>query len=393
MNKGVKILAPGLVLGSSVMSGNALAAGKGQPEKKEEPPRPISLYVDEVKTQQLALTVSSQGEVQSTNQIQLVAEVNGRVMKVSEKLAAGAEFEAGEVLASIDDTPYRLAVTQAESQVAEAEVGVARELANAEYKKEQWKYKNPNQKPSDYALNIPQVVDAKSKLKAAQAALSEAKRNLAKTQITVPFRGRVLSEDVGVGQYISAGQSLAEVFAIDQVEVPLALTDHQLNELQLPMGFMAKNGQGPEVTLKAEVGGEWHEWQGRIIRTQAAVDKETRLIDATAVVNDPYGLGADDGIPLAVGMFVMADIDSHEQQQALVLPRDALRNKDKVFIINEDNRLEVRTVEVLATNAEQVMIKSGVAVGEWAVTSSSPGVVDGVEVVPIKRTEKLVSQL
>lgn len=394
MNKVVKVLAPILVLGSSVMIVNALAAGKSEPEKSEEPPRPISLYVDEVKTQQLNLKISSQGEVKSTNQINLIAEVNGRVMKVSDQLAAGAEFQAGDVLATIDDTEYRVAVTQAESKVAEAEVGVARELANAEYKKEQWKYKNPGQEPTDYALNIPQVADAKSKLKAAKASLAEAKRNLAKTKITVPFRGRVLSETIGVGQYISSGQSLAEVFAIDQVEVPLALTDKQLNELQLPMGYMAQGQGGPVVTLKAEVGGESHQWQGRIIRTQAAVDKDTRLIDATAVVNDPYGVGADHGTPLAVGMFVMAEIDSQEKQQALVLPRDALRNKDKVFIINDDNRLEIRTVDVLATNADQVLIKSGVAVGEWAVTSSSPGVADGVEVHPIKRSEEqLVSQL
>ncbi len=393
MNKVVKILTPILVLVSSVMIVNALAAGKKQPEKTEEPARPISLYVDQVKLEQLNLQVSSQGEVKSTNQIKLIAEVSGRVVSVNKKLAAGAEFEAHEVLAVIDDTAYQLAVTQAESQVAEANVAVARELANAQYKKEQWKYKNPGQEPSEYALNIPQVKDAETKLKAAEALLAQAKRDLAKTRITVPFRGRVLNEDIGMGQYITTGQSLGEVFSIDQVEVSLALTDKQLQELQLPMGFMTQQQSGPTVKLSAEVGGVWHQWQGHIVRTQAAVNKDTRLIDATAVVDDPYGAGADQGTPLAVGMFVMAEIDSQQTQSALVLPRDALRNKNKVFVINDDNRLEVRTVEVLATNTEQVLIKSGVVAGEWAVTSSSPGVVDGIEVQPIKRDAQLISQL
>ena len=391
MNKIVKIIAPILVLGGSVMIVNTLAASKPEPEKTETKARPVSLYVDEVMARDIQLNVTSQGEVKSTNHIELVAEVSGRIMSVSNKFSSGAEFQAGETLVKIDDSEYQLAVTRAESKVAEAKVGVARELANAKIKKDQWKYKNPGVEPSDFALNIPQVADAKSKLKAAQAELVEAKRDVQRTNITVPFRGRVMDENIGVGQFISTGKVLGNVFAVDQVEIQMALTDSQLAELNLPMGYMAKNNQGPVVSLKARVGQNQHQWKGQIVRTQASVDKDTRLIYATAVVNDPYGSGADNGTPLAVGMFVAAEIESVNSQHALVLPRDALRNKDKVFVINDESRLEIRTVSVLSTNQDHVMLLDGVKAGEWAVTSSAPGVADGVEVQAIKR--QLVSQL
>lgn len=391
MHKIVKIIAPILVLGGSVMIVNTLAASKPEPEKTESKARPVSLYVDEVVAKNITLNVESQGEVQSTNHIELVSEVSGRVLSVSPQFSSGAEFEAGETLIKIDDTEYQLAVTRAESKVAEAKVGVARELANAKIKKEQWKYKNPGVEPSEFALNIPQVADAKGKLKAAQAELAEAKRNVQRTHIKVPFRGRVMDENIGVGQYISTGKILGNVFAVDQVEIQLALTDSQLDELNLPMGYMANSNQGPAVTLKAQVGKTWHQWQGHIQRTQASVDKDTRMIYATAVVNDPYGSGSDDGTPLAVGMFVAAEIASDTSQTAFVLPRDALRNKDKVYVINDENRLEIRTVSVLSTNQNHVMIADGIKAGEWAVTSSAPGVADGVEVQAIKR--QLVSQL
>jgi multidrug efflux pump subunit AcrA (membrane-fusion protein) len=131
------------------------------------------------------------------------------------------------------------------------------------------------------------------------------------------------------------------------------------------------------------VGREQRQWQGRIVRTQAAVDKQTRLIYAVVEVADPYGEGASDGVPLAVGMFVSAAAEGVQERRALVVPRDALRNADKVYVVDSDNRLDIRTVEVLSTSEDRVVIASGLADGERVVTSTIANVVDGMEVLPI----------
>lgn len=387
MKKFLKIISPILVLIVSIGIVQALGAAKPEPEKKEEAQRLISLYVDEVKSDTVTISVQTQGEVRPKTEIDLIPQVSGRIVGISESFAEGAEFGPGETLIKIDDTNYKLAVVRAQARVAEAEVAVQRELANAKIKKEHWLDKRNAGEPTPYALNKPQVMEAEAKLLAAESDLKEARLNVARTEINVPFLGRVRAKSVGIGQYVTAGQSLGRVFSTDTVEIRLPLTDSQLAELNLPMGFMADAFNAPVVQFSAQVGNTEHTWGGRIVRTHASVDQQTRLIYAVAEVEDPYGQGADSGIPLAVGMFVHADIAGVNSQSAMVLPRLALRNANKVYVINDQNRLEIRTVEVLSTSEETVLVSNGLAVGDKVVTSTIPAAVDGMEVRAITREQ------
>lgn len=388
MKKLLKVIAPVLVLAVSIGVVQALSAAKPAPEKKEESQRFISLYVDEVKSDMVTISVQTQGEVRPKTEIDLIPQVSGRIVWVSNSFAEGAEFGPGDTLIKIDDTNYKLAVIRAKARVAEAQVAVQRELANAKIKEDHWLDKRTSGEPTAYALNKPQVLEAEAKLLAAEADLKEAKLNVARTEINVPFLGRVLTKNVGIGQYVTAGAPLGRVFSTDTVEVRLALTDTQLAELNLPMGFMADALNAPVVQFNARVGNKEHTWTGRIVRTHASVDRQTRLIYAIAEVQDPYGLGSDNGAPMAVGMFVQAEIAGVNSQAAMVLPRLALRNADKVYVINDNNRLEIRTVEVLFTSADIVLVTAGVTVGEKVVTSTIPAAVDGMEVRAITREQQ-----
>ena len=387
MKKLLKIISPVLVLVVSIGIVQALGAAKPEPEKKEEAQRLISLYVDEVKTDTVTISVQTQGEVRPKTEIDLIPQVSGRIVGISESFAEGAEFVPGETLIKIDDTNYKLAVIRAQARVAEAEVGVQRELANAKIKKEHWLDKQNSGEPTPYALNKPQVMEAEAKLLSAESDLKEAQLNVARTEINVPFLGRVREKSVGIGQYVTAGTHLGRVFSTDTVEIRLPLTDSQLAELNLPMGFMADAFNAPVVQFSAKVGNHEQTWSGRIVRTHASVDQQTRLIYAIAEVEDPYGLGSDNGTPLAVGMFVHADIAGVNSQIALVLPRLALRNANKVYVINDQNRLEIRTVEVLSTSEDTVLVSNGVDVGDKVVTSTIPAAVDGMEVRAITREQ------
>ncbi len=388
MKKLLKVIAPVLVLAVSIGVVQALSAAKPAPEKKEESQRLISLYVDEVKSDMVTISVQTQGEVRAKTEIDLIPQVSGRIVSVSGSFAEGAEFSPGETLIKIDDTNYKLAVIRAQAQVAEAQVAVQRELANAKIKEDHWLDKRTNGEPTAYALNKPQVLEAEAKLMAAEADLKEANLNVARTEINVPFLGRVLTKNVGIGQYVTAGTPLGRVFSTDTVEIRLALTDSQLSELNLPMGFMADAFNAPVVEFNARVGNKEHSWTGRIVRTHASVDSQTRLIYAIAEVEDPYGLGSDNGAPMAVGMFVQAEIAGVNSQAAMVLPRLALRNADKVYVINDNNRLEIRTVEVLSTSVDTVLVTAGVSVGDKVVTSTIPAAVDGMEVRAITREQQ-----
>ncbi|TDR17492.1 efflux RND transporter periplasmic adaptor subunit [Marinicella litoralis] len=396
MKKFIKIVAPISVLIISVFIVQALAASKPVPEKKEPTQRLISLYVDEVKSEEITPGIKSQGEVRPKTEINLTSRVTGHVVSISDSFAEGAEFNSETTLIKIDDTDYKVAVIRAEAKVASAEVGLERELANAKMKKDTWLQKRGDVTPSAFALNKPQVLEAEANLRAAKADLKEAKLNVTRTEIKVPFNGRVVSKLVGLGQYITAGTQLGKVFSVDSVEVRLPLTDLQLTELDLPMGYMAEPGKGPVVNFSTSMGRSQHQWQGRVIRTNASVDQQTRLIYVTAEVIDPYGKGADFGVPLAVGMFVTAEIQGVESKQVLVIPRDALRNADKVYVVDSNNKLDIRSVEVISTSEEQVLLSAGVSVGEKVAISTVPNASHGMLVQPISKdviNADLVSQL
>ncbi|WP_237068358.1 efflux RND transporter periplasmic adaptor subunit [Microbulbifer guangxiensis] len=382
--KYLKAVAPVMVLALGFTAVQLMSAAKPAPEKKEDEERRVSLLYAEAREDSVHLAVTTQGEVRPHTEIDLTPQVAGRIVSISERFAEGAGFETGETLIQLDDADYRLALARAEAGVAQAEVLLLQAKAAADVKRKQWLSINPNKQPTPLQVNQPQVEEAEARLRSARAELADAKLNLARTRIQLPFRGRVISREVGIGQYVTANTPLGRVFATDRVQVRLPLTDSQLQELDLPMGFVATaDNPGPTVTLSAQVGRELHEWQGRIVRTQAAIDQQTRLIYAVAEVNDPYGEGASDGVPLAVGLFVTAQAEGVQEHRALVLPRNALRNADKVYVIDEENRLDIRTVEVLSTSEHRVVVASGVSDGERVVTSTIANAVDGMEVQPI----------
>ena len=385
MKKLVKVVAPVLVLAGSVFMVQMLSAAKPAPEKKEESQRLISLYVDEVQADNVVVSIHTQGEVRPKTEIDLVPQVSGRVVAIADVFAEGAEFAANTLLLKIDDTDYKFAVIRAEAKVAEAQTMLEKELANKKNKDEQWKGKKNRNDASPYALNQPQVAEAKAKLRAANADLAAAEVNLSRTEIKVPFHGRVREKSIGVGQYVTAGTSLGRVFSTDIVEVRLPLTDIQLAELQLPMGFMASESNAPQVKFTARVGNKSHAWHGKIVRTNASVDQQTRMIYAVAEVQDPYGAGADGMTPIAVGMFVRAEIEGVSSQAALVLPRLALRNNNTVYVVNDENRLEIRTVDILSTSPDTVFVSTGLVAGDKVVTSTIPTAVDGMEVRALTR--------
>jgi len=383
----IKIAAPIVVVVAAVGIVKMLGAAKDAPAKNEEKPRAVSLYVDPVRAENVRLTIRTQGEVRPKTEIDLVPQVSGRIISINDSFAAGAGFKPGETLIQIEDADYKLAVASAEARVAEAQVNLEKQLADASIKRKQWKDWVKDGSPTPLALNQPQVAEAQAKLRAARADLSNAKLNLSRTAIKVPYSGRVLERDVSVGQYVSVGTKLGRVFATDKVEVRLPLTDEQLRELALPIGFVAKAGDAPVVTLKSTVGGQPHHWTGRIVRTHAAIDKQTRLIYAVAEVADPYGAGAHQGMPLAVGLYVNAEIEGVIPQHAYVMPRDALRKQDQVYLIR-DGKLQIHTVDILSTSDKLLYVRDGVKDGDKVVTAPVQAVYDGMPAQPIVRSAK-----
>lgn len=370
----------GIVVGVIVVIVGGLAATAPEPERANAQPRPIAVFVSPAESNTVALTVTTQGEARPRTQINLVPQVAGRITYVNPNFIEGGFFEAGETLVQIEDADYRLAVTRAAAQVAQAEQALAREQAESDLARSEWEEIGEGE-ASALTLREPQLADARAQLAAARASLQSARLDLQRTRVSAPFTGRVRTKAADLGQFVSAGTPLGEVFSTDMVLVRLPLTDYDLGQLGIPVAYNATGDDtGIPVTLSATLAGQRHEWAANITRTDSAIDAQTRVLYAIAEVADPYGAAAEGGAPLAVGLFLTAEIEGREVQNAYVLPRSALRGDNNIYVAQEGGTLTVRTVDVITSNAQSLIVSSGVRAGEMVVISPVRGASEGMRI-------------
>lgn len=331
----------------------------------------------------VTLDVSAQGEVRPRTDINLTAEVAGRIVQTSDAFVIGGAFVDGDLLVKIEDADYKAAVAGAKARVAQAEELLRREEAESDLARKDYEALGRDTDPSELTLRMPQLAQARAAYAAAKADYSAAMLDLERTEIRAPFDGRVRERSAGVGQFISPGAPIGRIFSTDVAEIRLPLTDADLAKLGLSIAYVeTENDPGPPVVLSASFGGAFHEWDARIARTDGAIDPATRQIGAIAVVDDPYGAGSDDGAPLAMGLFVDARIKGRPIENAAVLPRTALYGRDIVYVIKSDDTLEERKVAVVSADRDTITISGGVASGERVVTSPLRGAKGGDKVTP-----------
>ncbi len=387
MSRILALILPFLILAILGFGGvavlNALAP---QPEEAEEAPAGLSVFAAPIVEGSLDLTVRTQGEVEPKREIVLAPQIAGRIAYVSPDFIDGGFIREGQVLVRLEATDYELAVVRAQSIVAAAEQRLAREVAEAELAREDLADLGITES-SPLARREPQLAEARASLDSAMAQLRDAELGLERTAVRAPFDGRVRERTADFGQFVSPGATLGRIFATDVVEVALAVTDGELGRIGLPLAFAATaDNPGPPVIFRAEVAGRTRNWEGQVTRTAAAFDPRTRLINVIAELEDPYGTGADEGAPMAPGLFVEANVQGTRLDNLLIAPRSALRGEDEIYIGNpRTGILSVRKVDVVFTNREGAYLRSGVEPGELAVVSPIQAAFDGMRIKVVER--------
>ena len=353
-----------------------LQVSKPQPAPSVQPPRPISVEVVPAVRTTTRPTVVAFGEVRPGVRTQLVAQVGGKITAVAPAFIEGGQFEPGDILLTIEDTDYRAAVDERQARVAAAQVDLEQALADADVARKQLA---GQKSPSPLALKKPQVARAQSALKAAETALALAVTNLERTRLSLPFAGRVESQAADLGQYVNAGKVLGSVFGTDIAEVRLALTTSQLSALGIPIGFDGGETGGLPTTLSASLGGDVHRWQGSLTRLDAAIDPTTRTVYGTVQVEDPYGMAqSTSGMPMAVGLYVDAEIEGRLVADGIQIAAEGLRAGDMIFVLDGEGLLDVRQVEVIHRSRHSALLASGVEAGEQVIVSAIRNPVRGM---------------
>ncbi len=376
----LKIILPIIVLIIGMLGAFALVASRktAQPRPTEVPP-PL-VRVQSVSPTDFQLIVPAQGTVAPRTQTTLVSQVAGQIIEVSPAFANGGFFEKGDVLLTIDPRDYEAAVAQAQVQVAQAKLRLTREEEESAIARDEWK-RLGNGEPTDLVLRKPQIDEARATIAAAESALMRANLNLERTQIKAPYPGRVRTKNADIGQYVNPGSPLGQIYAIDYAEVRLPVPDDQLAYIDLPLSFRNNphHNSGPDVRFHATFAGREHTYMGRIVRVEGEIDARSGMIALVGRVDNPYRQRANNTPPLAVGMFVTAEILGHHAENVVVIPRSALRGKNRVLVVM-DNRLYYRTIDILRADAEKVIVRSGLKSGDQLCLSPLDTVVDGMRV-------------
>ena len=404
MRRFLQWVLPPLVVAAGVLIAFAMVANRPEVAMDIERAAPPAVRFVEVARDEVRWTVRSQGTVRPRTVVRLVSEVAGRVNEVSPALAVGAFVEEDQVLVELDGRDYEFAAARARADIARAEVALGLEQAEAEVARREWKELGSGE-ASGLALREPQLAEARAALEAARAVLGQAELDLERTAIRAPFAGRVRSERADVGQYLGRGEEVAVLYAVDVAEIRLSIPDRELAALDLSRerasngasrggngAFQGGTGAfeaGPRVILRATFGGAERDWVGHVVRAEGEIDPKSRMVNLIAEVEDPYGLRVEGaGVPLAFGLFVEAEILGVTRPDVVRLPRAALREGGAVLVVDRDDRLWRRQVEVLRADEGDVFVGAGLESGERVCVSALATVIDGMRVRPVSIEEE-----
>jgi multidrug efflux pump subunit AcrA (membrane-fusion protein) len=194
----------------------------------------------------------------------------------------------------------------------------------------------------------------------------------------------VRSRSVDRGQYVTLGTEVAQVYAVDWAEVRLPVQNTDLARLELSLDGRGVHARGdelagtdgtdalesPRVLLTADFAGASRTWEGRIVRSEGVIDPRSRMVVLVARVENPYGRpGSAESWPLLSGMFVEARIEGRKLSTSVVLPRSALHVGGRVFVLDEEERLDIRELEILEAGRDQVVVAGGIFAGERVIVS------------------------
>jgi RND family efflux transporter MFP subunit len=360
-----KLLIIGILLAAAAVAA-LMSQMRPEPPKKETVDLDPLVEVLVLERMTANFQVSSQGTVLPRTETVLSAEVQGTITSISPKFIAGGVFDRNEVLMRIDPTNYEVGVKQAEALVKQRQIEYdgATKLRSQGYRAE-----------AEFA-------SAAAALATADAESVRARRNLERTYIRLPYEGIVRAKETDLGEFVNLGTRLGVVFATDFAEVRLPLTDSDLAFVDLPGATEIKlfgGSEGPMVHLVATQKGRQAEWKAQIVRTEGVVDEKSRVTYAVARIVDPYRRHGE-GNALPIGTFVKAVIEGSAASNVIQVPRRVVRGSNELLFLDADNKIEIRRVDIIRSDAEFSYVAGAAGVGERIVVSAIEAPISGMSV-------------
>ncbi len=366
-----QIILPIAVLVGGLGMAFAFASMKQAPvEKPEQDTRPL-VSIKPLSFDTITLDVKSYGIVKPKNHTELVAQVSGQVVSLSDQFVQGGFVKQGDILARIDPNDYEAALIEAEAGLAQASSALEIERAQVSVAQAEWdRIKGDSHQviPSELYLRKPQLAEKLANYRAAQASVKRAKRNLERTYIKAPYDAIIEERLISLGSVVNPGNSFGSLSSTSLAEIRLPVADKDLQ-------YLDNQGIGANVSISAEFAGKQTTWQATIVRTEGVVDQRSRMNYLVAQVATPY----QQKNPLRFGSYINATIQGRALDNAIVVPHHLVKD-NKIAVLQEGETLTFKTLHIVREQNGMVIADNGLANGEKLITSALEYPTEGMAV-------------
>ncbi len=368
-----------------------------------------------------------------------IAEVGGKIVEMHKDLKKGIFVTKGTVLLRVDPSSYGLAETRGQANVmsinaqlneleqnkknterllavekkslklASQELERKRELFESGYisesdlEREETAFLS-QQTSVNNLQNRLDLIPAQRKALLAQkqsgvSTLVDQQLTLKKTEIIAPFDCRISSVNVELDQFAGTGAVLIEADSIDTAEIPVQLSPVMfaslLPRIENPIRLIdfdmdtIRRAIGISAIVRISLFGQQIEWPARFSRTSESMDLNTGALTVYVAVDGPYDkVIPGKRPPLMKNTYCEVELRGRAIMDRVVVPRSAL-HEGRVFVVNKENRLEKRIIEIETIQGDIIVVKSGLDKDESVVVSDLTPAIDGMLLDPVKDESSL----
>lgn len=353
-----------------------------KPERKEALVKERLVEVVALKRIDSRPTWFAGGEVKASQQVALSSEVNGRIISLHPQAIPGAFLAKGAKLAQLDTQDFQLALTQAQAAVTQAQADLDIELGQG--RSAALDYKNSLESRSasrsqttrsfseqDKALMLrePQKKAKQAALARAQAELNQAKINLKRTAITMPFDGQILSRQVSMGSQVSTNSPLFEIASSEEYWLEVKVSKPLLAYLDQDAAVMVGQKNWPVIDGQSS----WH--NAKLLHVLPQVDVADRQAKLLIAIHKPLTLTPN----ILIGDYLDVRLSAKQFINSYKISSQYFVDEDSVWVVN-DNKLYKRKLNILFKGREYVWADSGFKKGDLLLTSKIGTVTEGTPV-------------
>ncbi|OZV69114.1 efflux RND transporter periplasmic adaptor subunit [Winogradskyella aurantia] len=359
-----------LIVAAILFSKNLIA---NKNKQKSVPSKVVKLvFVDTVKNSTIPIVISASGNTVAKRRVELFSEVQG-VFKASNKLfKPGQTYRKGEPLIRIDASEFYASVQSAKSNLYNDIAAIMPDLrldfpdiypkwekylVSFDLEKSTPKLPKMTSEKENYFITGRGIVSSYYNVK-------NLEQRLTKYYINAPFNGILTEALVTEGSLVRNGQKLGEFIDTSEYEMEVAISKTYAPFLKV----------GEKVALKSLNGSDSYE--GEVSRVNGSVDLTTQTITAFITVRHP---------DLKEGMYLTAELDARDEDNAIEIDRNLLSDRNTIFIIR-DSLLDAIPVSPVYFSDEKVVLK-GVKDGTVILKKPVPGAYSGMVVKPYKNTK------